>query len=457
MDASYQESSTLLLKDLKVTIKESSLIFPCEETLNTKNKSIMFLSNVDQILNFDVQTVHFFRPNKDFTPEIVSEKLRKALVKALDVYEFLTGRLRMNPSSGRLEIECNGAGAGFVTAASGYTLEELGDLVYPNPAFAQLVTSQLESLPKDDQPLFSFQVTSFKCGGFSMGISTNHTTFDGLSFKTFLENLASLLSDNVHNKPLSTPPCNDRTLLKARTPPRVTFPHPELVKLQDSDTTTTTVFEATSEQLDFNIFKITSQQITRLKEKAAASTNHTSSVRVTGFNVVTALVWRCKALSSAKEEDMEKESMILYAVDIRGRLNPHLPSYYTGNAVLTAYAKAKRKELLEESFGKVVEMVGEGSKRITDEYARSVIDWGEMNKGYPHGEVLVSSWWKLGFEEVEYPWGKPKYSCPVVYHRKDIVLLFPDSDGDGKGVNVLAALPSKEMVKFQKWFDDTLC
>ncbi|CAA7049323.1 unnamed protein product [Microthlaspi erraticum] len=450
MGVSYQESPSLLLQDLKVTIKESTLIFPSEETITNKRKS-MFLSNVDQVLNFDVQTVHFFRSNKDFPPEIVLEKLRKALVKAMVVYEFLAGRLRLNPSSGRLDVDCNGAGAGFVTAASEYTLEELGDLVYPNPAFAQLVTSQLESLPKDDQPLFAFQMTSFKCGGFAMGLSTNHTTFDGLSFKIFLENLASLLSE----KPLSTPPCNDRTLLKARTPPRVTFPHHELVQLQDSKTST--VFEATSEHLDFNIFKISSQQIQSLKEKAVRSSS-SCSVRVTGFNVVTALVWRCKALSFTKveEEDLEKESTILYAVDIRGRLNPQLPSEYTGNAVLTAYAKAKRKALLEETFGRIVEMVGEGSKRITDEYARSVIDWGEIYKGFPHGEVLVSSWWKLGFPEVEYPWGKPKYCCPIVYHRKDIVLLFPDIDGDSKGVNVLAALPSKEMTKFQDWLEDTL-
>ncbi|XP_048603153.1 omega-hydroxypalmitate O-feruloyl transferase-like [Brassica napus] len=245
MGASYQECSSLLLQDLKVAIKESYLIFPSEETLTHERKP-MFLSNVDQVLNFDVQTVHFFRPNKDYPPEIVSEMLRKAMVRAMDAYDLLAGRLRLNPSSGRLNVDCNGAGAGFVMAESEYTLEELGDLVYPNPAFVELVTSQLQSLPKDDQPLFAFQVTSFKCGGFAMGISTNHTTFDGLSFKTFLDNLASLLSD----KPSSTPPCNDRTLLKARTPPRVTFPHHELVQLQDSNTT---VFEATSEHLDLVI------------------------------------------------------------------------------------------------------------------------------------------------------------------------------------------------------------
>ncbi|CAF2157513.1 unnamed protein product [Brassica napus] len=84
--------------------------------------------------------------------------LRKALVRAMDVYEFLAGRIRLNPSSGSLDVDCNGAGAGFVVAKSEYTLEELGDLVYPNPSCAKLVTSELQSLPKDDQPFFLFSL-----------------------------------------------------------------------------------------------------------------------------------------------------------------------------------------------------------------------------------------------------------------------------------------------------------
>ena len=296
-------------------------------------------------------------------------------------------------------------------------------------------------------------MTSFKCDGFAMGISTSHATFDGLSFKHFLDNLAAL----THNKPLAVTPNNDRQLLTARSPPRVAFSHPELVQLkipvgQDSNPT---VFEATQEDLAFNIFRLTSDNINNLKGKAKAASGAHPKARVTGFNVVTAHIWRCKALSCDTGNNMDRLSTILYAVDIRPRLNPPLPPSYAGNAVLTAYATAPCKELNEGPFVKLVEMVSEGSRRMTDEYARSVIDWGELYKGFPHGEFLVSSWWRLGFDEVEYPWGKPRYSCPVVYHRKDIILLFPDIKEGGEsnsGVNVLVALPSNEMEKFQSLF-----
>ncbi|XP_028761202.1 fatty alcohol:caffeoyl-CoA acyltransferase-like [Neltuma alba] len=437
-----------LPQDLKVRIQNSCMVFPSKQT----ERRSMFLSNIDKVLNFDVETVHFFASQEDFPPDIVAERLKRALADALVPYDFFAGRLKLNSETGRLEIDCNGAGAGFVVASSDLELDQIGDLVYPNPAFAQLVHKNKDFLKPGDQPLCVFQLTSFNCGGFAIGISTSHTTVDGISFKIFLDNLAAFAA----NKPLAVTPSHDRHLLAARSPPRVPFSHPELLNLGNLPVTgpESGVFEASSEHLDFKIFRLTAHNINHLKAEAKA--NATGAARITGFNVVTALVWRCKALSAG--DDPNRSSTMLYAVDIRSRLNPPLPKAYAGNAVLTAYATAKCEELKRGPFGRLVETVSEGAVRMTDEYARSVIDWGELYHGFPNGEVLVSSWWRLGFAEVEYPWGKPRYSCPVVYHRKDIILFFPPDDEaeGGGGVNVLVALPPKEMQKFLKLFHEFL-
>lgn len=283
-----------------------------------------------------------------------------------------------------------------------------------------------------------------------MGSSTNHALFDGLSFKNFLQNLASQAFDD---KPIAVVPCHDRRLLAARSPPQVTFPHPELLKLKIpiGQEETPPIFDCKEEDLDFKIFTLSPDDINSLKEKAKAD-DATGAVKITGFNVVAALIWRCKALSSGSRD---RDCTVLYAVDIRSRLRPPLPPAYCGNAVLTAYATAKCGDLEDQAFAKAVEKVAEGAARMTDEYARSAVDWGELYKGFPNGEFLISSWWRLGFDEVEYPWGKPKYSCPLVYHRKDIILLFPEINGSS-GVNVLAALPPKEMEKFQSLFHNYL-
>ncbi|KAF2292019.1 hypothetical protein GH714_000191 [Hevea brasiliensis] len=290
----------------------------------------------------------------------------------------------MNPETGRLEIDCNAAGAGFVVASSECSLDEVGELVYPNPAFGQLILKAMDILNKEDQPLCIFQVTSFR----------------QLGRRSCWQHLAVV-------------PFKDRQLLAARSPPRVSFPHAELLKLNTplAQESNASVFDLSKESLDFKIFRLTSTDICKLKEKAKTH-NATDGVRISSFNVVTAHIWRCKALSYEEEgevgQDLERVSTILYAVNIRPRLAPPLPASYTGNAVLTAYACAKCKELEEGPFSRLVEMVGEGAKRMNDEYARSVIDWGEINRGFPHGEFLVSSWWRLGFEEVEYPWGCPR-------------------------------------------------
>ncbi|KAG5532780.1 hypothetical protein RHGRI_027171 [Rhododendron griersonianum] len=456
-------------RDLKVTLQEKCLVFPSEQT----ERKSLYLSNIDQVLNFHFQTVHFFRAREDYPPSAVTERIKNGLSRVLVAYDFLAGRLRLSDGGGgegggRLEIDCDGSGVGFVVASSECTLEEIGDLVYPNPAFRQLIAqgSSMDELGTDGNlPLCIVQVTSFKCGGFAIGLSNNHTTLDGISIKIFLENLASQSADKPY---LAITPCNDRHLLAARSPPRVTFPHPELLELEiptpgsGPDQTIPSVFDSPQDpDLDLKIFRLTSADVSSLKNhaKSGIATSNHAEVKITSFNVVTAHVWRCKALSSSEtSQNPDRSSTILYAVDIRPRLDPPLPQSYTGNAVLTTCATATCKQLEESPLSTLVEMVSEGTTRMTDEYARSAIDWGELHKGFPHGEFLVSSWWRLGFAQVEYPWGKPRYSCPAAHHRKDIIVLFPDiEDDDDKRaadgrVNVLVALPREEMLLFEKLF-----
>ena len=121
----------------------------------------MFLSNIDQVLNFSVETVHFFKACADFPAAVVVERLRSAVERLLVSYDFLAGRLRFDESKGRKEIDCNAGGVRFVVASSGLELGELGELEYPNPAFRQLA-SPVEAKGGDrgleDQPLCAFQV-----------------------------------------------------------------------------------------------------------------------------------------------------------------------------------------------------------------------------------------------------------------------------------------------------------
>ncbi|KAK6149254.1 hypothetical protein DH2020_016779 [Rehmannia glutinosa] len=435
------------MQDLKVTLHESILVLPSQET----PKKSLFLSNIDQILNYNIPTIHFFTANPDFPSETVAKRLKMALEKVLVPYDFMAGRFKLNEQSGRLEIQCNAAGAGFVVASSEYRLDDLGDFVHPNLGFRQLAAQILDNLgPDDDQPLCTFQVTSFKCGGFAIGMSMNHALFDGVSAQTFIENLAA---QAFEDKPLSVIPCHNRHLLAARSPPHVAFPHPEFSKPDMPAVSGPPVFDCEREELDYKIFKLTTSAINYLKEKAKDNSS-SATTKITSYNVLAALIWRCKALSFDDNDHNREDrvSTLLNVVDIRSRLNPPLPSSYCGNAVLVAYASAKCQDLEKWPFSEVVKMVSEGPTRVSDEYAKSVIDWLEINKGLPCGEYMVTSWMRLRFDQVVYPWGKPVHSGPVVSHRKDICWVFQDSTD--AGINALVSLPANDMERFQAYFRD---
>ncbi|KAL8460736.1 hypothetical protein ACS0TY_032301 [Phlomoides rotata] len=421
------------LQDLKITIQESGLVFPSQKT----QKRTFFLSNIDFFLNFTVGAVHFFHSNPHFPPENVSPCLKTALQKVLVAYDFMAGRLAPNHRLSRYEIDCNSAGAGFVVASSHYSIQDMGDLASPNLGFRQLVPQSLNN-DAADQPLCVFQVTSFECGGFAIGMSYNHMLLDGISAKVFIENLASQAFEE--DKPLAVIPLHNRGLLAARTPPLVTFPPPEFMKLHDPFATVTV-----KEQLDVIVLKLSSREIDFLKAMAKATTDDPTSI--TTFNVVAALIWKCRALALHDiEQDKERAVTLLCVVDIRSRLKPALPREYCGNALITSYSPARCGDIGKAAFSEVVEMVSQGQERMSDEYVRSAIDWLEMNKGIPRGDIILSSWWKLGFDEVVFPWGKPTYYGPVMNPMERLCWMFSVDDDR---VGVLIQRPPNEMERFR--------
>lgn len=91
-------------------------------------------------------------------------------------------------------------------------------------------------------------------------------------------------------------------------------------------------------------------------------------------------------------------------------------------------------------------MVSQGQERVNDEYVKTEIYWLETNKGIPRGgDIILSSWSGLGFDEVAFPWGKPVYSGPVMNPMERICWMFDDGGG---GVGVLIQRPPQEMGRF---------
>ncbi|XP_058082335.1 acyltransferase GLAUCE-like [Magnolia sinica] len=412
----------------------------------------VFLSNIDQTVAFPVETVFFFETLASVPKSDIVERVKASVsVFLLVPYYFMAGRLNFNLESNRLELVCNNAGVPFVGATSMLRLKDLGNVSLPNPSFQHLIlrTDLFKSLK--EIPLFTIQVTRFKCGGFSIGFVINHSILDGKSAAEMFQNLASIcrgegLKTHVLN--------NDRTCIKARIPPQIKYPHKEYIKLTEITNIPSSFTSANqpsppqsllnvSHNHNHKLFHFTPEMITTLKNKAM--------IKCSTFEAMVAHLW--KSRTRAVFEDPCGVSSVLFAVDIRSKITPPLPHGFVGNAVVTACASAKVVDLNKESLGFCVEKVKEAIEMVTDEYVKSVVDWLEVYRGVPStldGNFYVSAWWKLPFHELDFGYGRPTYGGPVVSGMNEFVLLL--SDGievrRGGGVNVWMALEQEKMEKF---------
>ncbi|KAL0393235.1 UNVERIFIED_CONTAM: 3'-N-debenzoyl-2'-deoxytaxol N-benzoyltransferase [Sesamum radiatum] len=451
----------------------------------------IFLSNIDQAVTFPVETVFFYEapPNMASTVGIAG-KVRKAVEEVLLVpYYFMAGRLNFSDETKRLELVCNNAGALFVSAKSRFCLMDLGNLSYPNPSFHHFVLRPGIYKSLAETAVFTIQasvnvvwflnllinlsmknfcsnhvwsnqtnhiVTRFECGGFALGFTTNHAILDGKSASEMFHNLASICrGEGLKTNHIN----NDRTCLKARTPPQIHFPHTEYVKLARTSSLVSSFTSQKrpspsphvfSDKYTHKLFSFTPQMLKFLKQKAM--------IKCSTFEAILAHIWRARTravLGHDRDQDQDQDSTVLFAVDIRDMISPPLPSSFIGNAVITGYAQAKARDLVDGPLSYGVEMVREGRERVTSEYIRSVIDWLEVYKGTPATcgcAFYVSAWWKLGFGEVDLGFGRAKHAGPILSGNDEFVLLLDGGDcdegGKGLGINVWIGLEKEKMERF---------
>ncbi|KAL2654265.1 hypothetical protein R1flu_022393 [Riccia fluitans] len=423
------------------------IIVPAGDTPNER----LFLSNTDQVLVIPVETVYFYPANPARPADGLVQTLKDALAKVLVTYHIMAGRLAMNEEDQRLEIDCNRKGAEFTHYESALSLSDLGDVTMPNPAFRALVPTKFNATVVYELPLLAIQVTTFKCGGYTVGVMMSHTLFDGFAAIEFFMNYSAL----ARGEELVCVPSFDRSALKCRVPPKIEFPHPELIKPSDIEQTPFTNAESAEKEFVAlensakhvtKVFPFTPEKIGILKKKALEGG---VIKRVSTFEVVAAHIWQARTRCMDLPED--KYTNLLFAVDIRKRMIPPLHKHYSGNAVHAAAARDLPQVIRDMTFVEAVQRIQEAISQVTDAYVRSSIDWGQVYKGFPAlaGGFFLSAWFKMPFYEIDYGWGKPSYAGPIVTPLVEFVLLLSNGTQDG-GCNLVIALEPQAMAKFEK-------
>lgn len=128
---------------------------------------------------------------------------------------------------------------------------------------------------------------------------------------------------------------------------------------------------------------------------------------------------------------------------------PQALSGFARNALVPSFASAPVKLHKEAGDSFLVKKVQEGLERLDDEYARSGIDWLEVNRGVSCREdsFSVVAWWKLGLEQ-DFSWGRIKCSTSIVI-RPNIVMLLPGPTEEG-GLSICLELPEDQIELFHR-------
>ncbi|KAM1918597.1 hypothetical protein FF1_023224 [Malus domestica] len=419
---------------LRVKQGEPTLVSPAVET----EKGLYFLSNLDQNIAVTVRTIYCFKSvdkGNDEAGEVIKDALKKVLVH----YYPLAGRLAIS-AEGKLIVDCTGEGAVFVEAETDCAIEEIGDTTKPDPeTLGKLVYDVPGAKNILEMPPLVVQVTKFKCGGFSLGLCMNHCMFDGIGAMEFVNSWGKI----ARGLPLTAPPFLDRSILKARNPPRIEYPHHEFSEITGTSSTNNDLCE---EKMLYRSFSFDSEKLEKLKMKAREDG---ALENCTTFEALSAFVWkaRTRALNLLPEQQIK----LLFAVDGRPKFRPPLPKGYFGNGIVLTNSICQAGDLLDKPLSNAVGLVQDAIKMVTDSYMRSAIDYFELTRARPSlaSTLLITTWSKLSFYTTDFGWGEPVLSGPVALPEKEVI-LFLSNGTEKKIINVLLGLPASAMNVFQE-------
>ncbi|KAI3743375.1 hypothetical protein L1987_61082 [Smallanthus sonchifolius] len=169
------------------------------------------------------------------------------------------------------------------------------------------------------------------------------------------------------------------------------------------------------------------------------------------FEMLTACIWRCHAI--ANHQDPELEMPVIWAVNAR----------YYGNILAFPVAFSKARDLRNKPLGYALELLMKANSNVTKEYIRSVSDLMAIKHGFCYISVRsfdVTDVRRVGFDAVDFGWGKPAYGGPV---RAAVALpglssfYVPYTNNKGEsGILISIALSSGMMGRFVKELNSML-
>nr|CAB3470766.1 unnamed protein product [Digitaria exilis] len=350
--------------------------------------------------------------------------VRGAVADALVHYYPFAGRI-VEDVPGRPAVVCTGEGVYFVEAAANCTLADVNFMERP----LLLAKEQLVPCPTPEQwPVeprncpAMIQVTTFTCGGFVVGLRTNHAVADGTGAAQFLNAVGDLA----------------RGLQEPRVKPvwaRDSFPDPDIKPGP--------LPELPVLALEYIAFDFPATYIAKLKSEYAA---FTGGKICSGFDVVISKLWQCRTRAIAAATPGGADVRLCFFASVRHVLK--LEHGYYGNAIFPVKVSAPAEKVAGSSVVELVATVREAKRRVAEE----CLSWAEGRTGgrdpfqmaFDYESVYVSDWSKLGFSDVDYGYGTPMSAGPLVNCDLIASVIVMRAPAPLDGTRLLASCVTKE-------------
>ncbi|KAJ4789206.1 HXXXD-type acyl-transferase family protein [Rhynchospora pubera] len=362
-----------------------------------------------------VESIHIYRAATD-----PAKVIREALAKALVFFYPLAGHI-IEPVPGEPSIECSAKGVYFVEANANCSLEDVKYLHRP------LLIPKEELVPcpgPDDWAVephntsIMMQVTTFTCGGFVLGLRTNHAVADGMGAAQFIQAVGDMARGLP--EPLVLPVWDRQNFPDPKIKPS---PIPELPVLA----------------LDYVILDFSMDYIKKLKSKYMDFSGKICST----FDILTAKLWQCR--TRALDLKHESEVNLGFFASVRHLLK--LNKGYYGNSIFPVKVTASSKKILNSDLVEVVNLIREAKERMAEEFfkfAREEIDTDPFQMTFNYESVYVSDWSKLGFVDADYGFGKPMLCSPLVNNDFIASVVILKAPAPLEGARLLASCVTKE-------------
>lgn len=448
----------------QVSLTKFLTVFP--KTLNPPK--ILELSNLDRQCPLHMYLIFFYNPSSLYTNsslDLVFTKLKIGLEETLSIWSPAAGRLDRNPIDGKLNLRCDNRGAILVQAITNVKILELGDLSNYNEFFEKLVHKPVLNGNLSEFPLVVAQVTRFGCGGYAIGTGISHSLFDGPAAYEFLSAWAAnsaIFKEHQYGVELLhriITPMHERGRLltggsvvanrcsgSGAMTVAVAIDHLYKLIMQSAMGNE----EVGRKEYVCRTFRVSRGMIERLKKNALGENG--GDFACSSFDVIAAHLWkaRTKALSVSKE----KMVCLQFAVDARNKLMPPLPKGFSGNAFVLASVALTAKQLEEESYKTIIEMIRNAKSRVDNDYISAYQQGleGPQASLPPLKELtVVSDWTRMPFHKIEFLHGVAAYASPLKPPILEVA-YFLQSPTDSQSIDVQVPLLSHTLDAFSSYF-----